>query len=150
MKVIKFNLNDFDMNIVREAARVLRGGGCVVYPTDTAYALGVDAFNAAGIERLFKIKKRPKIKPIPIMVRDIETAKRIAYIDKKTEKILEGIWPGAVTAILNKREVIPNIAVAGKKTVGLRIPAHSFARFLADNFKNPITATSASIFGEPP
>lgn len=150
MKIIKFNLNDFNTDIIHEAVKVLTRGGCVVYPTDTAYALGVNALDVASVERLFKIKKRPKIKPVPIMIRDIETAKKFSYIDKKTEKILENIWPGAVTAILNKREIVPDIVSAGKKTVGLRIPDHSFARFLSDNFENPITITSASVFGEPP
>lgn len=149
MKVIKFNLNDFEMDVIYEAVKVLRRGGCVVYPTDTSYALGVDALDVASVERLFKIKKGPKIKPIPIMVRDIETAKKVAYIDQKTEKILGDIWPGAVTVILNKKEVIPDIIVAGRRTVGLRIPDHAFARFLADNFENPISITSASVFGEP-
>jgi len=150
MKVIKFNLNDFNIDIVREAIKVLTRGGCIVYPTDTAYALGVNALDEISVERLFKIKKRPKIKPIPIMVRDIKIVNKFAYIDKKTKKILENIWPGAVTAILNKKEVIPDVVVANKRTVGLRIPDNSFARLLADNFENPITITSASIFGESP
>lgn len=150
MKVIKFNLNDFDVSVAQEAVKVLKRGGCIIYPTDTAYALGVNALDTANVERLFKTKKRPSIKPIPIMIRDIETAEKVAYIDKKTKKILEDIWPGAVTVILNKKEIIPDVVVAGKRTVGLRIPDHSFARLLSDNFENPITATSASIFGEMP
>ncbi|MBU1289808.1 threonylcarbamoyl-AMP synthase [Patescibacteria group bacterium] len=150
MKVIKFNLNDFEMDVVYEAVKVLRRGGCIVYPTDTVYALGVNALDALCVERLFKIKNGSRLKPIPIMVRDIETAKKFAYIDKKTEKILGDIWPGAAMAILTRKGIIPDTLVANKKTVGIRIPDCSFAQILAENFEEPITISSTKINREPP
>jgi len=107
MKIIKFNLDgnwsDLDNNIIEIAAGVIERGGSIIYPTDTVYGLGVNALREYSIERLFKIKKRPETKPVPIIVRDIEMAKRLAFIDKKQEKILESVWPGQVTVVLEKK-----------------------------------------------
>lgn len=153
MKIIKFNLagnwKDLDYNIIEIAAGVIQRGGSIVYPTDTVYGLGVNALREYSIERLFKIKKRPGTKPVPIIVRDIEMAKKLAFIDKKQEKILESIWPGQVTAVLEKRGVVSDILTAGKRTVGLRIADSEFIKLLMENLEEPITATSANFSGEP-
>jgi len=152
MKTIKFNLvgnwSDLDYNIIEIAVGVIKRGGCIIYPTDTVYGLGVSALQEKSIERLFKIKKRPIIKPIPIIVRDIEMAKKLAFIDKKQEKILESVWPGQVTIILEKRKIIPDILTAGKKTIGLRVADCEFTKLLMEKSEEPITSTSANISGE--
>ena len=153
MKIIKFNLarnwQDLDYNIIEIAAGVIQRGGSIVYPTDTVYGLGVNALREDSIEHLFKIKKRPETKPVPIIVRDIEMAKRLAYINKKQEKILESVWPGQVTAILEKRGIVSDILTAGKRTVGLRIADCEFTKLLMESLEEPITATSANFSGEP-
>ncbi len=153
MKIIKFNLagdwQDLDNNIIEIAAGVIQRGGSIVYPTDTVYGLGVNALREYSIKRLFKIKKRPETKPVPIIIRDIEMAKKLAFINKKQEKILESVWPGQVTVILEKRQIIPDILTAGKRTVGLRIADCEFIRLLMENLEEPITATSANLSGEP-
>jgi len=153
MKIIKFNLagnwQDLDNNIIEIAAGVIQRDGSIVYPTDTVYGLGVNALREYSIERLFKIKKRPETKPVPIIVRDIAMAKKLAFIDKKQEKILESVWPGQVTVILEKRQIVSDILTAGKKTVGLRIADCLFTKLLMENLEEPITATSANFSGEP-
>lgn len=151
MEIIKFNLSGkLDSRIIEIAAGVIQRGGCLVYPTDTVYGLGVNALREYSIERLFKIKKRPETKPIPIIVRNIEMAKKLAYINKNQEEILESVWPGQVTVILEKRQIIPDILTAGKRTVGLRIADCEFTKLLMQNLEEPITATSANLSGEPP
>jgi len=153
MKIIKFNLDgnwqDLDNNIIEIAAGVIQRGGSIVYPTDTVYGLGVNALREYSIKRLFKIKKRPETKPVPIIIRDIEMARKLAFINKKQEKILESVWPGKVTAILEKRNIIPDILTSGRKTIGLRIADCEFTRLLMENLEEPITATSANLSGEP-
>jgi len=153
MKIIKFNLDgnwsDLDNNIIEIAAGVIERGGSIIYPTDTVYGLGVNALREYSIERLFKIKKRPETKPVPIIVRDIEMAKRLAFIDKKQEKILESVWPGQVTVVLEKRGIVPDVLTAGKRTIGLRIADCEFTKLLMENLNEPITATSANFSGEP-
>lgn len=136
--------------IIEVCLGVIKLGGCLVYPTDTVYGLGVDALRQDGLERLFKIKKRPETKPVPIIVRDAEMAKRFVFTDGRIEKILEAVWPGPVTVILEKRVVVPDILTGGKKTVGLRIPDCKFTRLLMSKLDRPLTATSANFSGEPP
>jgi len=154
MEIIKFNLSgkgdDFDMAVVERAIQIIKRNGCTVYPTDTVYGLGVNALKNICIERLFKIKKRPETKPVPIMVRDIEMAKKLAYINPEREKILKTVWPGPVTVVLEKRDIIPEILTGGRKTVGLRIPNHPFTQCLMENLEEPITCTSANFSGSSP
>jgi L-threonylcarbamoyladenylate synthase len=128
MEIIKFNLsgkwNDLDNKIIQIAAGVIQRGGSIVYPTDTVYGLGVSALREYSIDRLFKIKKRPETKPIPVMIRDIKMAKELAYV--------------------------PDVLTANKKTIGLRIPDCLFTRALMEKLAEPITATSANFSGQEP
>ncbi len=154
MEIIKFNLagdwKDLDNRVIEAAVRVIRRGGSIVYPTDTVYGLGVSILKPYSIERLFKIKKRPETKPAPVMIKDIEMAKQLAYIDQKTEKALNEVWPGQVTVVLEKKPIVPDILTANRKTIGLRIPNHYFTQCLMENLNEPITATSANFSGQPP
>ncbi len=152
MEIIRVNLLT-DWNnpaIIQKAMTVIQRNGSLVYPTDTVYGLGVNALQAHCLERLFKIKKRPETKPVPVMVRDIAMAKELAFVDKKTEKVLRAVWPGPVTVILKKREVVPDILTAGQRTIGLRIADCRLTQSLMANLDIPITATSANFSGQSP
>ncbi len=152
MEIIKINLST-DWNnpkIIHKAITVIQRNGSIVYPTDTVYGLGVNALRAHCLERLFKIKKRPETKPVPVMIGDIAMAKKLAFVDRKTEKVLEAVWPGPVTVVLKKREIVPDILTAGKMTIGLRIPDCRLIQILLANLEEPITATSANFSGSPP
>lgn len=150
MEIIKISGNNIEPEIVQKALSVIGRGGAVVYPTDTVYGLGVDALRDSSIERLFKIKKRPETKPVPVMVKDIEMARKLAFVDKKTEKILEAVWPGPVTVVLGKRQIVPAVLTGGKKTIGLRIPDFWLTKAIMGEAETPLTATSANFSGEPP
>ena len=152
MEIIKINLST-DWNnpkIIHKAITVIQRNGSIVYPTDTVYGLGVNALRGHCLERLFKIKKRPETKPVPVMIGDIAMAKKLAFVDRKTEKVLEAVWPGPVTVVLKKREIVPDILTAGKMTIGLRIPDCRLIQILLANLEEPITATSANFSGSPP
>lgn len=151
MEIIKFNLSEeLDNRIVEVAAGVIQRNGSVVYPTDTVYGIGVKALDKHNIERLFKIKKRPETKPVPIMVRDIAMAKKLAFINREKEKFLKEVWPGPVTVVLEKRDIVPGILTANRRTVGLRIPNFSFTQALMAQLEEPITVTPANFSGEAP
>lgn len=124
---------------IQEAINVMARGGAVVYPTDTVFGLGVNALDQNALNRLYRIKNRPKNRPVPIIVPDIKTAKKLAYINERTEKILEAIWPGPITVVLFKKS---------GGTIGLRIPNHRVPLRLAEKF--PITGTSANLSGQEP
>ena len=147
MKQIKLDLNNTDDSI-NNAAKILQSGGVIVYPTDTLYGLGANALNEDAILKIFKIKKQDRNKPISVIVKDIEMARRIACIDSKVEKILERIWPGQITVVLRKKDIIPYVLTGNSETVAVRIPDNKFISALMKKIDFPVTATSANISGE--
>ncbi len=148
MKVIRIDLKSDFSEAIREVIAVFRLGGVIVYPTDTLYALGANAMEPVAIERVFKIKDRAREKPLPLAIRNIKWAKELAHIYKKEEKILNSVWPGAVTVVLPKRKIVPETVTAGQPNVALRVPNHPFVDKLLGRFGYPLTATSANISGE--
>ncbi len=131
------------------AIRTIKAGGVVVFPTDTVYGLICDAFNKKAVEKIFKIKKRPKGKSISIFVNDLKSAKEFAKINLKYEKFLKKSWPGAITAVLKpKRKLPPNIS-QGKGTIGVRVPNYKLIDGLILKNKAPLAETSANISGQP-
>lgn len=113
----------------------------MVCPTDTVYGLVCDFNNKKAVERLYRIKKRQKTKPVPIFIKDIKMARKLADIDSDQEKHLMLFWPGQVTAVLKKKKA--------KGTIGLRIPDYDFVCALIRRLNRPLTGTSANIAGEP-
>ena len=132
------------MDIIRpnteKAIEAIRAGKILVCPTDTAYGLVCDATNKKALKRLYKIKKRPPNKPIPIFVNNIKNAKKLAKIRSQQEKYLKGVWPGKVTVVLKRK---------GGGTIGLRIPKYHFLLNLLRRLHCPLTGTSANISGKP-
>lgn len=133
---------------VFEAAAVLRGGGCVVYPTDTLYGLGANALDAVAVDRVWRVKNRSGQKPLPAAVRDVAMAREVAVLSSVAEAFLRRVWPGAVTAVVRKRSRVPDILTAGFPTVGLRQPGGEFIRLLLGELGFPVTSTSANLSGE--
>jgi L-threonylcarbamoyladenylate synthase len=145
---------------ITELVKIIKQGGVVVFPTDTVYGLLADGTNEKAVKKIFRIKKRPKEKPIPLFVKDIEMAKKFAYINKKQENLLKLFWPGKVTAVL-KRPRTRTSSVRGKKnkkliiygvarnTIALRIPNYRLVNVLLKKLDRPLTGTSANISGKP-
>jgi L-threonylcarbamoyladenylate synthase len=150
MRVIDIKKSSSHELAAKDAALTLLKDGVIVYPTDTLYGLGVNALDELAVEKLFRIKKRPKGKPVPLMVSSLDMAKALAFIDKSREHLLKELWPGEYTFVLWKKKLIPSQISAGKDTVALRIPANSFCQNILRDFEGPITATSANISGESP
>jgi len=148
MEIVKINSEDDFPEAIEKAIAVLKLGGTIIYPTDTLYALGANALEPSAVERIFKIKNRAIGKPLPLAVRNIKWAKELAFIYKKEEKILNSVWPGAVTVVLPKRNIVPEIITAGQYSVALRAPNSSFVDKLLGRFGYPVTSTSANLSGE--
>jgi L-threonylcarbamoyladenylate synthase len=147
MKLVSLDKNN-QFDIISQASQILGRGGSVVYPTDTVYGLGVNPFDEFAVRRLFRIKKRDASKPVPIIIKSISMAKKLAYLNSKKEKILRSIWPGAVTVVLYKKDIVSCFISANTNTVALRIPDNDFCINLVKAFNSPITSTSANISGE--
>jgi L-threonylcarbamoyladenylate synthase len=133
---------------VEEAVRVLRRDGIIVYPTDTVYGLGGDAFSDDAILRVYEAKMRPLGKPISVAVSDTEMLCAIAAVDDFALDFIDRFLPGPVTVILESRSSLPDILTGGIGRVGIRYPAHDLALGIIRGLDAPITATSANISGE--
>jgi L-threonylcarbamoyladenylate synthase len=146
LKVSSENLN----RVIKRAVEVIKKGGVVICPTDTVYGLIANAKNEKAVKKVFKIKKRNFGKPIPIFVRDLRTAKKIAVINKNQEKFLRKFWPGKLTAVLKvKFEGFPKGILGKNKKIGLRIPDYKLLDILLKKLNFPLTGTSANISGKP-
>lgn len=135
--------------IIKQAVDTIENGEGIIFPTDTVYGFLADATNKNAVEKIFKIKKRPKEKPIPIFVKDIKMAKSLAFINKKQEEFLKMFWPGKVTVVLKRKNILPKIISGGEETIGLRIPNHKLVSLLLKKLNRPLTGTSANISGKP-
>ena len=146
-KVIKIDPKNPDRKLVWYIAKVIEGGGIVVYPTETSYGIATNAANAAAIKRLRVIRK-PSGKPISIIVSDIEMMRKYGVITKQIEVLAKKFMPGPLTIITNKKETIPD--VLNKKEIAFRISSHPIASMLSGYAGVPITAASANPEGVPP
>ena len=134
--------------LIKEAVNLLKQGGVLVCPTDTVYGLLADATNQKAVARIFALKKRSTSKALPIFVRDLKMAKKLAQIYQRQEVFLKKVWPGQVTVVL-KRKKGSKIYGVKPNTIALRIPNNSFLQQLLTKFNRPLIATSANLSGEP-
>ena len=134
---------------VGEAARQLKAGGLVAFPTETVYGLGADATQAPAVARIYEAKGRPSFNPLIAHVADIKAAQDIARFDATALKLAEAFWPGPLTLVLSRTAQCPvaELATAGLDTVAIRIPAHPVARDILRAFGGAVVAPSANISG---
>jgi L-threonylcarbamoyladenylate synthase len=137
-----------DPRAVEEAARVLRHGGLVVFPTETVYGLGADAFNPEAVARVFEAKARPAFDPLIVHVAKEAEVGRVAEAgDPRVTPLARRFWPGPLTLVLPRRAEVPEIVTAGLDTVAVRVPAHEGALRLLEAADTPVAAPSANPFG---
>jgi L-threonylcarbamoyladenylate synthase len=129
------------------AARAVRAGELVVYPTETVYGLGADALSPAAVERVFERKGRDRDKPLSMAVPDVDTA--LAYVSPtdREKRFMREFLPGPVTVVVPRRETVPDVLTAGRDRVGIRVPDHDLARRVTALADRPVTATSANRSG---
>ena len=131
---------------IQKAVQIINEGGIVIFPTDTVYGIGCDPYNQKAVLSLYKIKKREKTKPLPVIGYSKKELEKIAEFNDKAEKIAEMFWPGAITLILKvKDENIKKSLGLGKK-IAVRVPNNQCALSLLKECKL-LVATSANISG---
>lgn len=133
---------------VDEAARVLAGGGLVVIPTDTVYGVAARIDRPEAVRRIFELKGRPREKALPVLVADLETARRLAVFTPQALELAATGWPGPLTLVLERGALAADLGGDGR-TVALRIPDHPAALELLAR-AGPLAATSANPSGRPP
>jgi L-threonylcarbamoyladenylate synthase len=135
---------------VAAIAAVLRGGGIVAYPTETFYALGARADDAAALARLARAKLRPEGKPLPLLAADRAQVEAVAVLAGAAARVADRLWPGPLTLVLPARPGLDPAVTAGSGTVGVRVPGSAVARALAAAAGFALVSTSANPSGGPP
>ncbi len=131
------------------AADIIRNGGTVVFPTETVYGLGANAFDQNACRRIFQIKNRPTDNPLIVHVDNLATAFNLVDLESLDYRIVEKIWPGPITLVVNSRAVVPDIVTGGLETLAIRMPANPLALDLIKAAKVPIAAPSANMATRP-
>jgi len=135
---------------IETAIAIIKNGGTVVYPTETVYGLGADAFSEAAVRNVYKIKRRRAVtQPISIAVSSFDMLHEVADIDSECFEIIAELLPGPVTILLRKKDRVPAILTAASEVVGVRFPDNEIATRIIEE-TGPITATSANVSGRNP
>lgn len=133
-----------------EAAGILRQGGLVAFPTETVYGLGANALNEEAAKKIYAAKGRPSDNPLIAHVADFETVELLAKeIPEAGKKLMEAYWPGPLTLVFPKSEIVPYGTTGGLETVAIRMPKDEVARTLIRLAGVPVAAPSANTSGRP-
>ena len=138
-----------EQQIVR-AVEILKSGGIVAFPTDTVYGLGANPFIAKAVERIYKVKRRARDLPLPLLLADRSDIEKVAATIPDTAWLLtEHFLPGGITLVLKSSSWVPSYIRAGGDTVAVRIPDHHVPIALIRGLGLPLVGTSANISGRP-
>ena len=133
---------------IARAAELIRAGECVAFPTETVYGLGADATNPRAVAKIFSIKDRPSFDPLIVHVATAAAVTELAVeVPDGARRVIDTYWPGPVTVVLPKRDIIPDLVTAGLPSVALRCPRHPVAEALLRECRRPVAAPSANPFG---
>lgn len=147
MAIVKQLLGGNEQAIVQKAARIMKKGGVLVFPTESSYGLGVDATNEIAVKKLAPIKQQPEEKNVSVIVADLEQAKRFGKTGEEAEKLVERFMPGPLTLVVEKKPGVPD--ALAERTIAFRISSNRIAREICRELGNAITATSANLHGRP-
>ena len=149
MTVVDVDATRPDAELIARAAEILRRGGLVAFPTETVYGLGANALDASAVAKIFEAKARPAWNPVIAHVANMADAHALttAWPDDAT-KLGNAFWPGPLTIVLPRHNIVPDIVSAGLPAVAVRVPSHPVARALIAAAGFPIAAPSANRFTE--
>lgn len=149
-EILEINSANIEPAKIKKAARIIKEGRLVAFPTEIVYGLGADAFNPKALARIFKAKKRPLGDPLIVHIaRKEDLYKLTEEVPDIALKLADEFWPGPLTLVIKKAKNIPDILTAGLETIAIRIPASKIARALIKFSGRPIAAPSANLFGRP-
>ena len=140
--LVAINNQNPQMRLICKAVDVLRGGGIVIYPTDTVYGMGCDLFNKKGIERIYEINRRDRKQPLSFICSDLKDISRYAQVSDGAYKIMKRLLPGPFTFILNASRSVPKIILPKRQTTGIRVPDNRICQALVGEMGSPIISTS--------
>ena len=142
--------NDINEDELNNCINTIKNGGLVIFPTETVYGIGANAYNEKSVKKIYEVKKRPDEKPLSILVGDKAEIENYAIINNELEReIINNLMPGPITLVLERKPEIFEYVSSGKKTIGIRIPDNEIILEILRKLKLPIVAPSANISGKP-
>ncbi|MDP8298336.1 MAG: L-threonylcarbamoyladenylate synthase [Candidatus Tantalella remota] len=152
MKPRVFNIDpvNIDLRALKRSAEVIHNRGLVAFPTETVYGLGANALDPKAVAKIFEAKKRPLDDPLIVHISDInDLFNMVLDVPLKIHKLVHRFWPGPLTIVLKKTNLVPDLVTTGLDTVAVRMPSGVIARKFIEIAKTPIAAPSANLFGRP-
>lgn len=133
---------------INKAKELLSAGEVIAIPTETVYGLAGNALDTTAVLKIFKVKERPEFDPLIVHVSSISEGKKYCEtIPDEALMLAQKFWPGPLTILLKKKNIIPDLVTSGLDTVGLRSPNHPLTRQLLESLDYPLAAPSANPFG---
>ena len=134
---------------INKAADLIKAGRLVAFPTDTVYGLGANALDPDAVAKIFELKQRPSFDPLIVHISDMEMLEKLSSVDdRRVQELADAFWPGPLTIVLPKSDIVPDIVTSGLETVGIRMPDNEMALDLIRLSTCPIAAPSANSFGK--
>lgn len=141
---------NIDYTKLKEPAKAIKQGNLVLFPTETVYGIGANALDENACKKIFIAKGREQDNPLIAHISNIDMLKDIVEsIGEIEQKLIRIFWPGPLTIVFNKREIVPSIVTAGLSTIAVRMPSSNIAKELIEYAGTPIAAPSANISGKP-
>ncbi len=149
-RIVQIDENNIDGEAVRQAGEIIRSGGLVAFPTETVYGLGGDALNPASSRKIYAAKGRPSDNPLIVHIARWEAlAAIVKKVPAEAVKLAETFWPGPLTMILEKSDLVPGETTGGLDTVAVRMPSHKTALAFIEAAGGYVAAPSANRSGRP-
>jgi L-threonylcarbamoyladenylate synthase len=149
-QILTIDPNNIDIELIKEASSVIHNRGLVAFPTETVYGLGANALDDRAVTGIFEAKKRPLDDPLILHIAKIDDLFSLAQnVPPAAEKLVNRFWPGPLTVVLEKTDMVPDIISTGLETVAVRMPSNPIARKFIELSDVPIAAPSANLFGKP-
>jgi L-threonylcarbamoyladenylate synthase len=147
--VFRVSEENFD-SVLERASAIIKRGGTVAFPTETVYGLGADGLNPKAVLKIFEAKKRPLGNPLSLLVHSREDVERVSRnIPQGAFRLMDTFWPGPLTIVLEKNDIVPDITSGGLKSIGVRMPDHRVPLELIKRAGTPLAAPSANLSGKP-
>ncbi len=147
--VFRVSEENFD-SVLDRAAAIIQNGGTVAFPTETVYGLGADGLNPRAVLKIFEAKERPPGNPLSLLVHSREDIDKVARnIPENVFRLIDAFWPGPLTIILEKNDIVPDITSGNLRSIGVRMPDHRIPLELIKRAGTPLAAPSANLSGKP-
>lgn len=144
-KILEINPYNPQPRLIGQVVDMLKKGGVICYPTDTMYGIGCDIYNSKAVNRVHRIKKRPKHKPFSFMCSSLKNISEYGHVGNTAYRMMRKNLPGPYTFVLPGTKLAPKIMLTSQKTVGIRVPDNPICLAIIEGLGNPVLNTSATL-----